>query len=121
MGGAGPPGTSFSRELVPALDNFLLGRATMIRDAVGWYAALCRRGLADRSLRDAPLTVLSDNTTRRSDLMKWIGTKNLGMLLLGIWLIATGVLPFVSITFVNMGLVLAVLAIATGVLILLGR
>jgi len=53
--------------------------------------------------------------------MQWIGTKNLGMLLLGIWLIATGLLPFVSITFVNMGMVLAVLAIAAGVLILAGR
>lgn len=53
--------------------------------------------------------------------MKWIGTSNLGMLLLGIWLIATGLLPFVSITFANMGLVLAVLAIAAGVLILIGR
>ena len=53
--------------------------------------------------------------------MKWLGTNNLGMLLLGIWLIATGVLPFVSITFVNMSLVLAVLAIAAGVLILLNR
>jgi len=53
--------------------------------------------------------------------MKWIGTKNLGMLLLGVWLVATGLLPFVSITFVNIGLVLALLAIAAGVLILLGR
>jgi hypothetical protein len=53
--------------------------------------------------------------------MRWIGTNNLGMLLLGIWLIATGLLPFVSITFVNMGLVLAVLAIVAGVLILMGR
>jgi len=53
--------------------------------------------------------------------MRWIGTNNLGMLLLGIWLIATGLLPFVSITFVNIGLVLAMLAIAAGVLILMGR
>jgi hypothetical protein len=53
--------------------------------------------------------------------MKWLGTNNLGMLLLGIWLIVTGVLPFVSITFVNMSLVSAVLAIAAGVLILLNR
>jgi hypothetical protein len=53
--------------------------------------------------------------------MRWIGTNNLGMLLLGIWLIATGLLPFVTITFVNMGLVLAVLAIVAGVLILMGR
>jgi hypothetical protein len=73
---------------------------------------------------DAPLTRafrVRDEKTRRSEAMKWAGTKNLGMLLLGIWLIATGVLPLVSITLVNVGLVLAVLAIAAGVLILLGR
>jgi hypothetical protein len=103
------------------LDKMLFGRATIIRDAVGRHAALGRCGLADRSLRDATLTVLADNTTRRSNLMKWVGTKNLGMVLLGVWLIATGLLPLVSITFVNMGLVLAVLAIAAGVLILLDR
>ena len=53
--------------------------------------------------------------------MKWIGTKNLGMLLLGIWLVLTGVLAFVQIPFAQLGLVMAVLAIAAGVLILLGR
>jgi hypothetical protein len=53
--------------------------------------------------------------------MKWSGTKNWGMLLLAIWLIATGASPFVHITAINMGLVLAVLAIVAGVLILLGR
>jgi hypothetical protein len=53
--------------------------------------------------------------------MKWVQTNNLGMLLLGIWLVLTGILPFVSITFVNMGLVLAVLAIAAGICILIGR
>ena len=53
--------------------------------------------------------------------MKWIGTKNLGLILLGIWLIVTGATAFVTITFVHMGLVLAALAIAAGVLILLGR
>ena len=53
--------------------------------------------------------------------MKWLGTKNLGMLLLGIWLILTGLLPFVHITFANIGSILAVLAVAAGSLILLGR
>ena len=53
--------------------------------------------------------------------MKWIGTKNLGMLLLAIWLILTGALAFVHVTFANTGLVLSSLAIAAGVLILLGR
>ena len=53
--------------------------------------------------------------------MKWLGTKNLGMLLLAIWLIATGATAFVHVTFANMGLILSALAIAAGVLILLDR
>ncbi len=53
--------------------------------------------------------------------MKWLGTKNLGLLLLGIWLILTGALPFVNVTFAHTGLILSALAIAAGVLILLGR
>jgi len=48
-------------------------------------------------------------------------TKNLGMLLLGIWLIVTGLLHVVSIPVPAIGTILAVLAIAAGVLILLGR
>lgn len=48
-------------------------------------------------------------------------TKNLGMLLLGIWLIVTGLLEVVSIRISDSGTILAVLAIAAGVLILLGR
>jgi hypothetical protein len=47
--------------------------------------------------------------------------KNLGMLLLAIWLIATGILQLVSISIPGIGIILAVLAIAAGVLILLGR
>lgn len=53
--------------------------------------------------------------------MKWIGTKNLGMLLLAIWLIAYGAMAFVHINFANTQLILAALAIASGVLLLLGR
>jgi hypothetical protein len=48
-------------------------------------------------------------------------TKNLGMLLLGIWLVVTGLLQVVSIPIPAIGIILAVLAIAAGVLILLGR
>jgi hypothetical protein len=48
-------------------------------------------------------------------------TKNLGMLLLGIWLILTGLLTLLRLTIPESGLILAVLAIAAGVLILLGR
>ena len=47
--------------------------------------------------------------------------KHLGMLLLGIWLIVTGLLQVVSIHIPAIGTILALLAIAAGVLILLGR
>ena len=48
-------------------------------------------------------------------------TRSLGMLLLGIWLILTGLLQVVSIAIPAIGSLLALLAIAAGVLILLGR
>jgi hypothetical protein len=57
----------------------------------------------------------------RSAAMKWSGTKNWGLLALGIWLIATGATRFVHISAVDMGLILALLAIGAGVLILMGR
>lgn len=48
-------------------------------------------------------------------------TKNTGMLLLGIWLIATGLLQVVSLPIPGAGAILALLAIAAGILILIGR
>ena len=48
-------------------------------------------------------------------------TKSIGMLLLAIWLILTGLLGVVSLPIPAMGTILAILAIAAGVLILLGR
>lgn len=53
--------------------------------------------------------------------MKWIGTNNIGMLLLAIWLIASGVLAFVHINAIQTAPILAGLAIAAGVLLLMGR
>ena len=54
--------------------------------------------------------------------MKKLGlTKNLGMILLGIWLTMTGLIPLLHFNFQGLSLIMAVLAIATGVLILLGR
>ncbi|MDO8848802.1 MAG: hypothetical protein Q7W51_10505 [Coriobacteriia bacterium] len=47
--------------------------------------------------------------------------KNLGLILLAIWLIVTGVLQVVSISIPGIGIITAALAIAAGVLILLGR
>jgi hypothetical protein len=48
--------------------------------------------------------------------------KNLGMLLLGVWLIVTGLLPLLNVRVSpTITTVLAVIAIAAGVLILLRR
>jgi hypothetical protein len=38
-----------------------------------------------------------------------------------VWLIATGALPLLQITFAQSGLVMGLLAIAAGILLLLGR
>ncbi len=46
-------------------------------------------------------------------------TRNVGMLLLAIWLILTGLSAFVPLG--GLGILLAILAIAAGILILLGR
>ncbi len=49
-------------------------------------------------------------------------TKNIGMLLLAIWLILTGLVVLVpALAFNGIGTVLAILAIVAGVFILIGR
>ena len=47
--------------------------------------------------------------------------KSLGMLLFGIWLILTGLIPVLKLNFSGFPVIMQVLAIAAGVLILLGR
>ena len=48
-------------------------------------------------------------------------TKNLGMLLLAIWLILYGLSALLGLSFQGLPLIMGILAIAAGVLILLGR
>jgi hypothetical protein len=48
-------------------------------------------------------------------------TKNIGMLLLSIWLIVTGIIPLVRLSFNGLPIIMAILAIAAGVLIAIGR
>jgi len=48
-------------------------------------------------------------------------TKNLGMLLLSIWLILTGLIPLLSLSFSGLWTIMAILAIGAGVLILFGK
>ena len=48
-------------------------------------------------------------------------TKNVGMLLLSLWLIVTGIIPLVKLSFNGLPIVMAILAIVAGVLIAIGR
>jgi hypothetical protein len=48
-------------------------------------------------------------------------TRNIGMLLLAVWLVLTGLIPLLNLSFSGLGSVMAALAIAAGVLIILGR
>ena len=48
-------------------------------------------------------------------------TKSIGMLLLGIWLILEGLIPLLNLSFSGLGTLMAILAIAAGAFILLGR
>lgn len=48
-------------------------------------------------------------------------TKNLGMLLLGIWLLLQGLEVLVGLSFNGLGTIEAVLALVAGILIMIGR
>jgi hypothetical protein len=63
--------------------------------------------------------VVDDRTPSRKETIMKI-TKNIGFLLLAIWLILTGLVAFVP-AIAGLGIIQAVLAIAAGVFILIGR
>jgi hypothetical protein len=48
-------------------------------------------------------------------------TRSLGMLLLGVWLIISGVVPLINLSFSGLGTLMAVLALVAGILIVAGR
>ncbi len=48
-------------------------------------------------------------------------TKNIGMLLLSIWLILSGLIPLLNIYFSGIGTIMAILAIAAGAFTLLAH
>ena len=48
-------------------------------------------------------------------------TRNIGMLLLAVWLILTGLIPLLDLRFSGLEMVMAILAIAAGALIVVGR
>jgi hypothetical protein len=47
--------------------------------------------------------------------------RNWGMTLLAVWLIVYGAMFFLNISFVNMGAVMAILALVAGICLLLGK
>jgi hypothetical protein len=53
--------------------------------------------------------------------MALLVTRNAGMLLLAIWLILTGLFALFSISFAGEGVIMGILALAAGILILIGR
>ena len=48
-------------------------------------------------------------------------TSNIGMLLLAVWLILTGLIPLLDFGFRGLGTIMQILAIAAGILIVVGR
>jgi hypothetical protein len=54
--------------------------------------------------------------------MKKLGLpKNLGMVLLGLWLIVTGLIPLLHFNFQGLPVAMAIFALVTGAMILFGR
>jgi hypothetical protein len=47
--------------------------------------------------------------------------KNLGMLLLAVWLILSGLIPLLNLSFSGLGTIMAVGAIAAGALLIAGK
>ena len=48
-------------------------------------------------------------------------TRNIGMFLLAVWLLLTGLVPLFNLSFSGLGTVMAILAIGAGVVIAVGR
>jgi hypothetical protein len=48
-------------------------------------------------------------------------TKNIGLLLLAIWLVLTGLIALFSLSFTGLGMIMGLLAIAAGIFIFMGR
>lgn len=47
--------------------------------------------------------------------------KNFGLLLLAAWLILTGLIPLLNLSFSGLGALMSILAVAAGVLLAVGR
>jgi hypothetical protein len=61
------------------------------------------------------------NPTKENLQMAMKLTKNIGLLLLAIWLILAGLVPLLNLGFSGLSTIMSVLAIAAGVMILIGK
>jgi hypothetical protein len=77
--------------------------------------------LSGQFLGETPAAVAHLNEVRHQRSLSMKVTRNLGMLLLGAWLIATGLIPLLNLSFSGLGTLMAVVAIAAGALIIVGR
>jgi hypothetical protein len=88
----------------------------------GWRMAEVERNLL---MGSSGLVLLSPFAIRHSPCLSTEGRhtmkRSIGLLLLAAWLILTGVIPLINLSFAYLGTVMAVLAIAAGVLIAIGR
>ena len=53
--------------------------------------------------------------------MALVLNKNLGMMLLGIWLVVNGLVMLLGLGFAGLGVILGILALVAGALILVGK
>ncbi len=107
------------RVFVPATVLFKYGHSDHLPELkrlachCDYVMIICRKGDKGRPLRIWDFL-------RREKMAKIKVTKSVGMLLLGIWLILTGLIPVLKLNFSGFPVIMDVLAIASGVLILLG-
>jgi hypothetical protein len=50
-----------------------------------------------------------------------VRTRSLGVPLLGVWLILSGLISIINLSFAGLGLLMGLLALVAGILLLLGR
>ena len=91
-------------------------------DISGQPTIYCQQGLRGDESPRALFAHDAKRKYREVNKMKNLGLpKNLGMVLLGIWLIMTGLIPLLHLNFEGLPLIMSILAIASGAILLLGR
>ena len=84
---------------------------------LGHFAKAPAMNILTSGMLDSPL----GDTNQGLDMARINLTQNLGMLLLGIWLIVNGLIALLGLSFQGLPLLMGILALAAGILILLRR